>query len=168
MKRTALIILALALSAPAVLASSPIIRIEVKEYSNSEPTDVKLSIPASMLEAFRPAFEEAIADIDIDGQELDLRGIWQEVRAAGPNEYVTINDGRESLSVSTTETDLVIQVFEDGEVDANIRIPLEIGDLLLGGDTVDMDGLMDLLDSMRGLDLIRVDSNDADIRIWVE
>jgi hypothetical protein len=104
--------------APTALAGSAFIRFEMIEYKNDEaPTEVKMRIPLSLFSALSGQINEAISEVELENEDFDLRAIWAEVRAAGPNEYVTVNSEDARIRIATTETHVEIQATdEEGHV----------------------------------------------------
>ncbi len=168
MKKKILAAFTLLLTASFALAADPFIKFELKDFSSGEtPTEVKISLPFGMLEALKPTIDNALNEVELHDNEIDLRAIWQEVKNAGPNEYVSIKDGDKSVQVATTETHIVIKVDEDGE-DINVTIPLALADALLGQEHPDFDKVIDTLLEFRGQDLLTITGSKIEARAWIE
>ena len=158
------------LMAAQVFAASPMIKFELVDNTGDTPTEVKLSFPIGIVEAMRPAFEDAVNEIDVDGHDIDFRAIWEEVRNAGPNEYVDVTTEEANVRVATTDTQLVIDVEGlDGEEVQNVKVtvPLSLGDFLFGGEVVDFDGIIDELASMQGQTLVTIEG-DITGRLYID
>ncbi len=151
------------------LASQPMLRLEVKEHANSEsPTEIQLRIPFGLLEAMKPTIEDALKDMDFAGHgDVDLKSLWQQVKNAGPNDYVNVSSNEGTVAVSTTETNIVIKVDQDEEK-VNITLPLALGDAFFSGDQIDFDQVLQALADLQGQELLNVSSDDVEIKAWVE
>ena len=150
--------------ASAAQAAQPMIHVSVE---GAQEQNIKVQVPISMLEAFRPAITDALGQASHGNQEIDFRELWQQIKAAGPNEFVNIQNGDGNISVSTTETHLVVN-GDQGAEQFHVTVPLTLGDALFEGEQVDFDALMATLEQMQGQDLINVNSSDAQIRVWVQ
>jgi len=166
MKKLIFATLTMLLTAQFSLAQSSFLKFElVDNTSGDTPTEVKVSIPLGMLEAMRPTFDDAMGHVEFEQHGVNLREIWQEVQAAGPNEYVNITEGDQTVRVSTTDTHIVVQV--EGDENINLTIPLALGDAILGGENVDFDQVMEALNGMNGQDLLTI-TGDITARAWIE
>ena len=168
MKKLATALMTLLFAIPFVAAGDgQFIKFELTETSKSEtPTEVKLSLPFSMLEALRPQFEKALSEIEFDGHEIDLKAIWQEVKNTGPNDYVEVRDEQGTVLVSTTATHIVIKIDHDEKM--NISVPLALGDAFLGGQQINFDEVLDTLMALKGQDLLTISGDTVNARAWIE
>ena len=150
--------------ASAAQAAQPMIHVSVE---GADDQDIKVQVPIAMLEAFRPAITDALSQASLENHEIDFRALWQEMKAAGPNEYVNINNGDGQITVSTTQTHLVVNGDQDDQ-QFHVQVPLSLGDALFSGEQVDFDALLATLSQLEGQDLINVNSSEAKIRVWVQ
>ena len=44
-----------------------------------------------MLEAVKPQIKEALANAEMQNDDVDLKELWAQVKEFGPNEFVNIN-----------------------------------------------------------------------------
>lgn len=144
--------------------------LEAIEYTENEtPNEIKLNIPMSLLRAFQPNVDNALADVDFGEYHNQFRLAWQEVRDADPFTVVEILAEDKTLRVSTTETHVVINVTDPDYGQAVGRIPLSIGDALFNmGDNVSFHQLLDEIEALAGQDLVQVESDKMDLRIWID
>ena len=148
----------------AMANTTDLLRVHVIE--ESEGTEVKVNIPMNTLEAFRPTIQNALSDIEVDGHEIDLREIWQQIKDAGPNDFVEINqDGTRVLVATTAENEIRITI--EGEDNVNVRIPFALADAFLGHEEIDYDTVMEALYDIEG-DLVNVTGDDVQVRVWIE
>ena len=153
-------------------ASSKMINVDFtnKLAQGEEPVVFKVTLPMTLIESVRPQIEEAINEINLDEQGIDLPGIWQSIKDAGPNEFVTIKNEEADVKVSTNETHFLVRVNDKqkGE-DIDISLPLALGDALFGnGIELDYDSIIDALLSLGDQDLIKVTSPSINGRVWID
>jgi hypothetical protein len=103
---------------------------------------------------------------------VKLRAIWKAVRQAEEGEYITVESDGENVRVSRTGAYFHVNVdetTEDGE-DVHVRIPTLVMDALLSGsgDELDLIAAVRALGDQGDGELVRVDSQDEKVRIWVD
>lgn len=162
-------IVALLFSTCIAMAGGPMIHLEMTETkSGAEPTEVSLNLPLEMLRTLEGNVNDALADVKLDSQEVDLREIWAQIKAAGPTDFVEIKDGNAYVKVSTDNTNVIILVQDSEEMgDMTITIPQKLGDALLGSDAVDFQSILDAVEDLAGQDLVRIEGDFLNLRIWV-
>jgi hypothetical protein len=145
---------------------SHFLRVEVNQQEGSQ---VNLRIPLSMIPAFEDSLRQALEEVEVQSNGIRVREIWQAVRDAGPTNFVEMQSEEGRILISTT--DEWIQVQADGQLQEKVtmQIPLSLCDALFtDAESVDLQNVVAILESMAGKDLVRVDTDDADVRIWVE
>ena len=150
--------------------TSQLLHFELSETSNNEqPTEVKLRIPMSLLKALQPNIQEALDNAEFQNDQVDLQALWQEVKKAGPNQFIDINNAQEGhVNVSTTETHLLVKVTNSPQGDMSIEIPLELGDLFLAKEGPrQFDEMLQTLETFEG-DLLRITGTNINARAWVD
>lgn len=177
---------ALVLGQPvSAIAESSWIHIEVRE-NGTETTRVNVNLPLSVIKlAAKLTPEKLISDgrIHIDGISNDvdietIRQMWQEIREAGDNEFVTVQNDDADVRVRIEAGQLLIDVDEhddesaeknDGNSKVRIQVPLNVVDALFSGTegTLDLASAIDQLDSQHG-DIVRVEDDENTVRIWVD
>lgn len=170
MKKVFLAIVALSFISNAVLAqtSSKSIHVDLTVQEEGQPIEVKLTLPLGLVEAMRPNIINALQHFESADEGVDIRSIWREIRAAGPNEYVNISDEDNEVMVSTDEDNISIKIdsLEEGKV--NITAPLALGDLFFSTDgTFDLSEAIASLEAWEG-DLIVLSGDKVNGHIWVE
>jgi len=174
------VILATAMLTGVALASDQWLHVRVEEHGRGAER-VHLNIPLSVVEAMLPHLE--IDDLDrgtlrVDPSDLDLDGLdLKEIVTAmseGPDaDYVTVNKDDEHVRVSK-KGGYVVVVAEDrgccGNERVNVRIPLAVVDALVGDGRGELDLLAGLraLSAFEGEELVKVESDDESIRIWID
>ena len=166
-----LILVTLSMSLTVLAQDSQDLTINI-DYTSTEDdgTGMQMTLPLSMIEIFRPQIEEALASAAND-ESVDFREIWSTVRAGEPSQFVEINDADTEVRVSTTETELLVSIFErEGNFRSDVTIPLAFGDALFSQATSDLsaDDVIATLAGMAGTDLVRISGNKINGRIWIE
>jgi len=139
---------------------------------------VRVNVPLSMVESLLPLMDDddfSGGRIRVNNHDLDavkLRAIWKAVREAEEGEYVTVESDDENVRVSRSGQYLHVNVDDadrDGE-DVNVRIPTLVMDALLSGtgDELDLVAAIRALGDHGDGELIRVDGDDENVRIWVD
>jgi hypothetical protein len=139
---------------------------------------VRVNVPLSMVETLLPLMEDdgdfnggriRLNDHDMDA--VKLRAIWKAVREAEEGEFVTVESDDENVRVSRSGPYLHVNVQDtDDNEDVKVRIPTMVMDALLSGsgDELDLVAAIRALDDHGDGELIRVDSDDENVRIWVD
>lgn len=170
MKRFATTTLALLLSTVvfAQNKTSRVLRVEVQE-GGEDGTHVNLTLPISAMAAFEPAVRNALNEISVNGDGINLQEIWQAVKDSGPMDYVEIEEQNSTIRVSTTGSHVVVSAEGDLEDNIHVSIPFELCDAMFRSpEDFDFDRLMTVLEDMAGSDLIRVDTDNEHVRVWIE
>lgn len=134
-------------------------------------SEVTMSLPVTMISSFEGQIREAFTAIKENNQSgIDFFELWRAVRETGPNEYLEVNQENTKIKVSTTETHLICDVEGLEELaEVKIKIPLVLGDALLGNaDAFDYDYAINVLNNMSGQDLVLIQSEDIEGRVWID
>jgi len=148
------------------------------DKSGLDGEKVRVNVPLSMIETLLPLIEDEkfsggkfrFNDHDMDA--VKLRAIWKAVRGAEEGEYITVESDDENVRVSRAGAYLHVNVDEtkaDGD-DVHVRIPTMVMDALLSGpgDELDLIAAIRALGDHGDGELVRVDSQDENVRIWVD
>jgi len=174
MKRIAKIaIVAAAFVACAAVAQDPTAGKTINinfEDRTQEGAVFSMSLPVTFLEAFKPKINEALQSVDYQGHKIELQEIWNAVKDAGPMEYAVITNDEADVNIFSTETHLVIKVFEKKENQKiDVTIPLALGEALFAeGPDIDYDRIVAALLELGGQDLVVIDSAKMYGRVWIE
>ena len=152
------------------------VHLDVVESEGTEPVVLDLNIPISMLQTMGPAIEDAVMEAlqsDEISAEFNLVEMWQSISTAGPGEFVNIQQGAQTVVVSTSETHVNVDIT--GEQAFKLTMPLAVGDVFVGhaGATVesgalDMDAFIQALANIEGDELLKVEGDQINARIWLE
>lgn len=135
-------------------------------------TDVQMSLPFEVLESFRGivnnALEQAYLETE-ENAEVNFYEIWKAVRDSPPMDFIEISNEEADIKVATTETQLLIKLDTVDTGLVNVTIPLFLGDALFGNPEtqVDFDAVIRLLEESRGNDLILIEGEHINGRVWV-
>jgi len=145
-------------------------RFEMTETeSNGTPTEVKVRIPLSIVGAMSSQIEEAFEQANFEVQEMDVREIWAEVREAGDNEFVEINQDGAHIKVSTEGEFLLVSVEEnENDQTINIKVPLSLGDLIFAEEGPDVEALLEELSNFTDVELFSIESEKVNAKAWIE
>jgi len=157
---------------------TPWIHIQV----NTEGEDaekVNINLPLSLVEvaidvAPDEVLEEAHINLQHHGLSMsDLRRLWQEFRAAGDEEFVTVEKQGERVLILRRGEHIVIEVEqtddETGKEEVHVEVPVAVVDALLSGEgeQFNLREAVAQLKDERG-DIVRVDHGKSRVRIWID
>ena len=157
--------------------SEPWIHVVISSDSDSG-TNLNHNLPLAAVTAMLALAPETIVQ---DGQlqlggstELPvtaIRDMWQELRAAGDVEFVTIQHEGQDVRIAREGDTILVNVSDiDGDDEiVRVEIPVPVVDALLSGDgdTLNIRAALEELSTLRG-DLVRVIESDNNIRIWID
>jgi hypothetical protein len=143
--------------------------------------NVNINIPISMIEALLPMIEtnefrdgkvNIRTHIDDDVFEgIDLRKMLEAVRDAPDAEFVTVKSDDENVRVAKEKGVLLINVDSRWDSErVRVKIPLEVVEAMIGEnpDEIDLLAGIRMLASYGGGDLVNVESDDSNVRIWID
>lgn len=170
MKKTILILTTLIFSSLLALANEPkMLHVDMRIIEDeAEPVSIQLNFPISLVQTMAPNITEALENVETEGKDVDLRAIWRDVRAAGPNEYVNVNKSDVHIKVSTTATEVRIEIDSEEQGLIKVTMPLALGDLILGGQgNVTVEQIMASLENWQG-DLVTITGDKVNGRVWID
>jgi len=183
MRRIAVALLVLALFAAPAAATDQWLHVRVEEGGHGEET-VNVNVPLSVVEAMLPMISVdelehgriSLDDVDVD--EFDMGGInLRELVLAfrdGPDaDFVRIKGRDESVRVAKEGDYLIVLVEESdsyGAETVSIRLPFPVLEAMVATDDESLDLVAGLraLREFEGEDLVRVESDDELVRIWID
>lgn len=176
--------------------ADPWIHIRVVE-SGEEAARVEVHLPLSLMTLGLDMVPDSVlvegrlrlrnSDVSVS----DLRRIWNELRAAGDADFVTVEKAGETVRVSRSGDRLLVSVEKKAvareqdlaprgpaapgdreNADAEgvrIEVPVAIVDALLAGqgNQLDVGGALAQLGAFRG-EVLRVRDGGSDVRIWID
>lgn len=151
------------------MASTPgFLNVDVQVQENEQPTEIQLRLPLGMLKAVAPQINEALNSAEFEAEGMDLVSMWNELRAAGPNSFLTIDNEEGEINISTTETDLLVSVVAEGE-NLKVTMPLAVGDAFfaMNGD-YNVEDMMAELRAFDGQNLVTIEGDRINGRVWID
>ncbi len=157
------------------------IHVEVIEQ-NGDGSKVSVNLPLSMADVALQMAESkdhtlsrgriSLEDHDVSVQ--DLRKLWQDLRAAGDAEFVTIEDDDDTVRIYRKGDRVHVDVRDNGDEDdaetVKIEMPVSVVDALLGGedDALDLQAALAELKTMGPGEIVRVEDGGDHVRIWID
>ena len=172
-------VLGLALLAPAVRAEdkAPWIHIKVTE-GKDQATKVNVNLPLSLIDVALDVIKtDAVKDgrIQVEGTTItvaQMRRIWAELKKTGDADFADIQDGENTVKVAKKGERLVVEVKEGkaGKKTVYAELHQSVVDALLAGDgnSLDLKGAMAQLQTAQRGEIVRVDDNDNNVRVWID
>lgn len=143
---------------------------------------VRINLPLTVVQAVLPLIETheldhgriRIDDIDMDYE--DIVNILRALEGAQDGEYVTVEDGDDSVHISKKGEFFIILLEEasrwedDDPETVEIKIPVKVLAALTSGedDELDLMAAIEALADYEGTDLITVNDDGASVRIWID
>jgi len=155
--------------------------VHVRVEEANRQSKVSVNLPVSVVEAALQAAPEDILShghIHLgkmgkrDLSVSDLRKAWNEMKATGDAEFVTVENADEDETVRVARAGNVMLVHVDkpsGKESVRVEIPIEVVDALFSGQGEELNlraGFAEL-QKRRG-DIVRVKDNDSTVRIWID
>ncbi len=180
MKRKVLALVALAalLAAPTAFAGDETRWINVHATENSTNTNVEVHLPLNLvLTVLRNIdvknFHGGHVDLNLDeDMDINFPEIMKAVKDAPDGEFVTVTSDEADVKVYKQGGTLFVTVNQkdDEMAKVEVTVPLELMDALSFGEenTLDIAALLESLDKLPNGELVKVTSNEANVRVWIE
>jgi hypothetical protein len=180
MKRKVLALVALValLAAPTAFAGDETRWINVHVTENSTNTNVEVHLPLNLvLTVLRNVdvenFHGGQVDLHLDeDMDINFPEIIAAVKDAPDGEFVTVTSDEADVSVYKQGGTLFVTVNQkdDEMAKVEVTVPLELMDALSFGEenTLDVAALLESLDQIPDGELVKVTSNEANVRVWIE
>ena len=174
--RAILIPLLALLMLPAALARGADRYVHVRILDRSAADEaVRLDVPVALLRAFLAHADVDAWDRDLSlryagGSEVDLREVLAALREAPEGEFLRIRERDESVRVAKEGGFFLVRVDERDGDRLRIRFPLAVLDTLIdsGTERLDLAAALEALAEYDGDDLLTVESDDEQIRVWID
>lgn len=170
--------LAAALSVPlAAQEAKPWIHVQVIEAEDDGAT-IRVNLPLALAQVAldlvpKKFMEKGHLKLEEHGITiLDLRRLWQEVKASGDAEFVSVESEKQNVTVSRAGDVIQIRVqdVKEGKTE-NVRvdIPIRVVDALLSGEGEELDlaAAVNQLGSERG-EIVSVEDGETRVRVWID
>ena len=151
--------------------------INVHVTEHSEGVNVEVHLPLNLVLSVLKSvdvenFHRGQIDLDIDDAEIDWAEIFAAVKDAPDGQFVTVDSPDANVSVSKQGGTLLIDVSEiDGEsTKVKVSVPVEFMDALSINESsqIDVAALLESFDRLPNGDLVTVESDEANVRVWIE
>ena len=180
MKRTILFLVALValLAAPAASAGDETRWVNVNVTENSSNTNVEVHLPLNLvLTVLRNVdvenFHGGQVDLDLDeDMNINFPEILAAVKDAPDGKFVTVTSDEADVNVHKEGGTLYVTVNqkEDEMAKVEVTVPIELMGALGFGEenALDVTALLESLDTLPNGELVKVTSNEANVRVWIE
>ncbi len=168
---------ALILIAGFALAAEETRWVNVNVSEHGEGTKVEVHLPLNLVLSVLKSvdvenFHKGKVDLVVDDVDVDWAGIFAAVKDAPDGQFVTVDSRDAKVSVSKQGGTLLIDVNEmDGEnAKVKVTVPVEFMDALsiTEESQIDVAALLESFDRLPNGDLVTVESDDANVRVWIE
>jgi len=140
-------------------------------------TNVEVHLPLSLVLSVISGikvegFDAGKIDLEIDDADIDWPVVLKAVKDAPDGEFVRVKSEDADVNISKRENMMFIDVkeHEDENTEAQVTLPMSLIDALSFSESNQID-IVPLLESIAALpngELVRVRSDDANVRIWIE
>ena len=180
MKRKVTILVAVValLVAPVAIADDETRWVNVHVTENSSNTNVEVHLPLNLvLTVLRNVdvenFHHGHVDLELDeDMDIDFPEILKAVKDAPDGKFVTVTSDEADVNVRKEGGTLYINVNqkEDEMAQVEVTMPMEMMDALSFGEenTVDVVALLNSFDKLPNGTLVKVTSEEANVRVWIE
>jgi hypothetical protein len=142
---------------------------------------VRVNLPMSLLSAALPILQSKHLEeagfsegrLRLEGHELsvsELREIWVALKAEGSFELANIVSTDANVQVLLQDDHLLVKA-DDAEGDrVHVQVPVQVVDALLSGegDELNVTAAVEALSQVGNQELVRVESKDAIVRVWID
>jgi len=145
---------------------------------HSEGTNVEVHLPLNLvLSVLRSVdidnFHHGHVDLDIDhDMDIDWPELLAAVKDAPDGKFVTVDSPDAQVSVRKENGTLHIDVNEQDGDNAKVKVtlPMQFMDVLSINDEsqIDVAALLESFEAFPNGNIVTVESDDADVRVWIE
>jgi hypothetical protein len=178
MKKTAIAALIILLvGAGMALAGDDTRWLNVHVTETSSNTNVEVHLPLNLvlniMEGIKvDSFDAGKIDLDLGEAEIDWPQVFGALKDAPDGKFVTVASDDADVEVKKEQGMMLVHVVakEGGHEKVDVRIPMELMDALDVDEhnRIDVKALLTSLDRLPQGELVRVDADDANVRVWVE
>jgi hypothetical protein len=175
-KLATLIAIALLVTAPlAATEDTRWLNVDVTEAEGG--TNVQVHLPLNLVMAVINSvdvenFHGGKVDLEIADAEIDWPQLLAAIKDAPDGEFVKVTGDDANVLVSKRDGTLYVNVVETEEQNAtvNVTLPMSVIDGLRidENNQIDVAALLTAFDQLPSGDLVTVQSDEANVRVWVE
>jgi hypothetical protein len=153
------------------------LHVKVEDSANGE--SVNVNVPLLLAEKVLPAVNHGplhqgkvtISTKDMNG--IDVRAILDAIRTAGDNEFVTVKQKDQDVSVAKSNGNIVVHVRETSKQGqkVDVTVPMKVVDALFSSakqDELDVAAAIHALSDAGDTLLVTVQDATQHVRIWVD
>ena len=178
MRARAIVVCAVVLLAAGALSAADTTRwINVHVTETGSDTNVEVHLPMNLVLTVLDGiqvenFDRGKVDLDLGDMEIDLPAILAALKDAPDGKFITVTSSDADVRVSKDGGTLVVHVQEKGHDHAVVDVTLPAS--LIDGLTVDQSNRIDVkqmiarMAEMPSGDLVRVQAEDAQVRVWID
>jgi hypothetical protein len=164
------------LAAPIALADDSTRWVNVHVTENSSNTNVEVHLPLNLvLTVLRNVdvenFHGGHVDLELDDVDIDFPEILKAMKDAPDGKFVTVTSDEADVSVRKEGGTLYVSVNqkEDEMAQVEVTMPMAMMDALTFGEenTLDIAALLESFDDLPDGELVKVTSNEANVRVWI-
>ncbi|MCP4895564.1 MAG: hypothetical protein GY906_01210 [bacterium] len=151
------------------------INVNVEEHSDG--TKVQVHLPLNLVLAVIDGinienFDHGKVDLELDDMDVNWPEVFAAIQDAPDGDFVTVSSPDADVRVSKSGGMMLIDVNEKEHDNANVkvRVPMSMINSLHIDDEnrVDVKAFLQSLNELPDGELVRVESDDANVRVWVE
>ncbi len=151
------------------------VNVHVTEHTDG--TNVEVHLPLNLVLSVLKSvdvdnFHRGQVDLDIDDADIDWAEIFAAVKDAPDGQFVTVDSQDAKVNIRKQAGSLYIDVneIEGDNAKVKVTVPVEFMDAMSINDhsEIDVAALLESFDQLPNGDLVTVQSDDADVRIWIE
>ena len=166
------------LAAPAAFAEDETRWVNVHVTENSSNTNVEVHLPLNLVltvlrnvdvENFHGGHVNLELDDDMD---IDFAEIMAAVKDSPDGKFVTVTSDEADVNVRKEGGNIYVDVNqkEDEMAKVQVTVPMELMDAFTFGEenTLDVAALLESIDKLPDGELVKVTSEEANVRVWIE
>jgi hypothetical protein len=171
-----MVALVLMASVGVLSAAEPTRWINVDVDAVEEGASVKVRLPLSLVLSVLNAvdtegFRNGMVDMRVHDTEVDWVALFDAVKTAPDGEFVRVQADDANVLVTKMGGSIVVNVEEHSEqARVEVNVPAELIDAISIDDNnqLDIAALLTRLGEVQIDDLVRVESPDANVRVWID
>jgi hypothetical protein len=178
MKRTAIVIFAVLLVAATASAADGTRWLNVHVTEHTDGTNVEVHLPLDLVLTILKNvnvdnFHAGKVDLELDDVEINFPEIMAAIKDAPDGEFVKVDAEDANVRVVKQGGTIKINVTEGGEEEhavVNVTVPASMIDALTVDENnqIDVVALLSSFEDLPNGELVTVDSEDANVRVWIE
>lgn len=171
-----IVVAAVILSAGVLGAAEPTRWINVDVDAVEDGASVKVRLPLNLVLSVLNAvdtegFHNGMVDMRVHDTEIDWVALFDAVKTAPDGEFVRVQADDANVLVSKVGGSIVVNVEERSEqARVEVNVPAELIDAVTIDEhnQLDIATLLSRLGDLQIDDLVRVESPDANVRVWID